>query len=479
MYCLETDELIYINHNGDFNDGCEETIFAYETGAGETELQIAAFDLDGERNHYSAGFYNGVFDSRLATSDDGFLQKRNLKGEPVWAAFMSSENNVLPADDTYDDSFIKLHSSGNHLYALGHFCGNSSSNLGPCYAAVWEGNSEHHTVCSSSSDCEEGYDCKFNEGKCVQQITADTHSGKQNGVLLTFDQTGNLDWYVSFLSVSHAHPLEYNFLSLNYYDSDISLFNTETDSEGYVYVVGTFKSSMKIFTSSNGGVHSEWPRTFCETQSDCNFNDTCSDNCGVDCNGDGSAPENECLLEHNNESIGFLAKISPAGELIWVERFTNIRPLTVAVDTSSSGSLPEVAMGGIEILGTWNMPVLQVFDQESSGLNLSWQLANRVNGDKDQRFVEAAFDDQGGLWVAGRAGYQPPTPQPNYNMTFDSCSHVTQPTENALIFDGNDHVTLPNNQGLGYTPPLTVAGWVKVNNNPNGLQTIWGGGLIT
>ena len=47
------------------------------------------------------------------------------------------------------------------------------------------------------------------------------------------------------------------------------------------------------------------------------------------------------------------------------------------------------------------------FDQESSGPPVLWQLANRVNGDKDQRFVEAAFDDQGGLWVAGRAGYQP------------------------------------------------------------------------
>ena len=196
---------------------------------------------------------------------------------------MSSENNVLPADDTYDDSFIKLHSS-NHLYALGHFCGNSSSNLGPCYAAVWEGNSEHHTVCSSSSDCEAGYDCKFNEGKCVQQITADTHSGKQNGVLLTFDQTEFRLVRLIFIGVPRT-PFGI-YLFLNYYDSDISLFNTETDSEGYVYVVGTFKSSMKIFTSSDGGVHSEWPRTFCETQSDCNFNDTCSDNCGVDCNGD-------------------------------------------------------------------------------------------------------------------------------------------------------------------------------------------------
>ena len=89
------------------------------------------------------------------------------------------------------------------------------------------------------------------------------------------------------------------------------------------------------------------------------------------------------------------------------------------------------------------MPVLRSIKRVK--VHLSWQLANRVNGDKDQRFVEAAFDIRWSLWC--RARDINPTPQPNYNMILDSCSHVTQPTENALIFDGNTNVTLPNNQG--------------------------------
>ena len=63
-------------------------------------------------------------------------------------------------------------------------------------------------------------------------------------------------------------------------------------------------------------------------------------------------------------------------------------------------------------------------------------------------------------------------------MTFDSCSHVTQPTENALIFDGNDHVTLPNNQEFGYTA-LDCRRLVKVNNNSTDYKQYGVAELIT
>ena len=113
--------MVYINHNGDFSDGCEETVYAYEMGAGETELQVTAFDLDETANHYSAGHYNGILESRTASSKDGFV-KKDATGEPLWTAFLKSENNMLPADSSYTDGFIEIEvSDALEFYALGHF----------------------------------------------------------------------------------------------------------------------------------------------------------------------------------------------------------------------------------------------------------------------------------------------------------------------------------------------------------------------
>ena len=69
-------------------------------------------------------------------------------------------------------------------------------------------------------------------------------------------------------------------------------------------------------------------------------------------------------------------------------------------------------MGGIESLelGTCQSYKSSI---KRARLDLSWQLANRVNGDKDQRFVEAAFDDQGGLGWQGAPDIQPP----RHNLT--------------------------------------------------------------
>ena len=476
LYCFAFDELVYINHNGDFSDGCEETVYAYEMGAGETELQVAAFDLDETANHYSAGYYNGILESRTASSEDGFVQKRNATGEPLWTAFLKSENNMLPADSSYTDGFIEIEVSDARIYALGHFCGNSNTGLGSCFASFWEGDPQLQTSCIGDGDCEDGYQCNFSESKCVQQITSEVDSGKQSGVLMALDEAGSLDWYVSFLSVTHTRPLEYTWQTANPYDSDVDLYAAATDATGNVYVTGRFKSSMKVFSSSDGAEHSEWPRSYCETESSCVNAGTCSDNCGVDCDGDGVAAANECLLEHHNESIGFVAKINQDGTLQWLKRFTGVTLEAVAVNWQSGSSMPEVAVGGIHTEGAWSVPFLQVLHQDEAGLNLSWQLTDGVSGSKSQRFVEAGFDAQGGLWVSGRAGHLPPTPIVDYNMGFGSCSSVTQPTQDVLIFDGNDHVALPSNQGLGYVPPFTVAGWFKVDNATDGPQTLWGGG---
>ena len=283
---------------------------------------------------------------------------------------------------------------------------------------------------------------------------------------MALDEAGSLDWYVSFLSVTHTRPLEYTWETANPYDSDVDLYAAATDATGNVYVTGRFKSSMKVFSSGDGAEHSEWPRPDCETESNCVNAGTCSDNCGVDCDGDGVAAANECLLEHHNESIGFVAKINQDGTLQWLKRFTDVTPEAVAVNWQSGSSMPDVAVGGIHTEGAWSVPFLQVFHQDEAGLNLSWQLTDGVSGSKSQRFVEAGFDAQGGLWVSGRAGHLPPTPIVDYNMGFGSCSAVTQPTEDVLIFDGNDHVALPSNQGLGYVPPLPWPGGLKWTTPP-------------
>ena len=490
FYCTENDSQIFLNHNGDFNDGCEAPTFAQEFGPGDTAISIQRMTIDEGNNVFTAGAFTGLLANQSTESKDGYIQKRSPTGELLWQATLKSSNQMLPESHNFHEEFIDIQSSGDSVIAIAHFCGSDEDDLGLCSASLWEGNNSNHTECINNDTCADGYICDFSHGKCVQKVFTQTSQGKQNGLVLSLNSEGQMEWSVAFLSMNFQPNHPYANSPFSSFDTFTELSALEVDTNGNIYVAGRYDAAMEIKSSTDGSISQKGPFEYCRSDTDCeNGNSTCSAPpiCGVDCNNDGVTASNECILQAYNWQYGFIAKISSDGEIIYVKdlphkkmyngnpsnSYAQNRIRDIALRTSLDGHSLIAIVGSKGTTGS--LAYLEVYEEINESPKLLWQ-TTRTEGNKTQRFERVRFDDEGGLWVTGYSTKWRNSTSFDYPLSFETCSNQTQPTEHILHLDGNDHVALPDNEGLGYEPPFTIAGWFNVNDANNGPQTIWGGG---
>ena len=485
FYCDRNDELIYLDHNDNIGDGCEEEVYARTMGEGATELRIHDVDVNPAQGNYVAGAYSGILDSRVNTSMDGYLQKQNHIGAIDWALYLHSSNAMLPANKTYTDEWVGVASDASQMVSIGHYCENTDSNLGVCIGYIEEPNAASQGACDADDDCQSHQQCNFETKICSLGLDAGTDTGARNGVVVSMDHSGNYQWSVQFRAVRRAHNDEYAFAQPAETDSEVTLKQVVFDDSGNVYVAGNFGSSMDIITSADQQRYEERPTSHCEldvncdcreSDPDCDDNFPCSDApiCGVDCNNDGVAAFNECEIE-NQHDVGFVAKLKAQGQLVWLKRLEKQEVDTLAVSPGQAS--PELAVGGTEWPTFYSRkPFLQVFQQDATGPKGKWKISNALEVLKSQSFDGVQFDSAGGLWARGWSPRSPASPITETDLPFHTCSFQSQPTPFILQFDGNDEVKLPAGRGLGYTNEFSVLGWVYLNPNPSGVQTIWGGG---